>query len=227
MFTGQLPRPARILIVNVLADQATVKEYDGILRQNSATSHRLERRRALRETSALAFERSLIGGLRKLGFRVARVPRGTPVTDDDLVIDGRCLIIDQGNTMRRLIFGFGYGASKFESIVTVYHGPEQRKLLEFMALADSGKLPGAVVTFPAGAVVQGGVSSGLIASSAASSGVSAYLSEMSQMASSSADEAVRYLSEYFARQGWIAPHQVTKARIVHHTHVPTVSAPQR
>ena len=60
--------------------------------------------------------------------------------------------------MRRLVFGFGSGASKFESLVSVYHGPEQRKLLEFTALADSGKLPGAVVTLPAGAVIQGGLS---------------------------------------------------------------------
>jgi hypothetical protein len=36
------------------------------------------------------------------------------------------------------------------------------------------------------------------------------------MAASSADEAVRYLSEFFANQGWISPHQVRKVRIAHH-----------
>lgn len=212
--TGHLPRPARILVPGVLADQATVKEYDGILRQYSTDSSPVERRRELRATSASSFEKTLIDGLRQLGFTVARVPRGTPVSDNELLIDARCLTIDQGNTMRRLVVGFGSGASKFEAVVSLYHGSQQRKLMEFAALADSGRLPGAVVTFPAGAVVQGGVSTGLIASNAAGSGISAYLSEMSQLASYSAEEAARYLSEFFGRHRWIAPDQVKKARIV-------------
>lgn len=215
--TGQLPRPARILIADVSSDQARVKEYDGILRQHSANSNPAERRRGLRETAANSFERGLIDGLRRFGFAVTVVPRGVDILDGELLIDGRCLTIDEGDTVRRLVFGFGSGASKFESIVSVYHGPEQRKLLEFIAVADSGKLPGAVVTLPAGAVIQGGLSAGLLASSAASSGISAYLSEVSQMASSSADEAVRYLSEFFASHGWIARNQMTKARIAHYS----------
>ena len=215
--TGQLPRPARILIVDVSSDQARVKEYDGILGHQPSNSSPAARRRELRETSANSFERGLIDGLRRLGFTVTAVPRGADIFANELLIDARCLTIDQGNTMHRLVFGFGSGASKFESLVSVYHGPEQRKLLEFMALADSGKLPGAVVTLPAGAVIQGGLSTGLLASSAASSGISAYLSEMSQMANSSADEAVRYLSEFFAGHGWIARDQMTRARIAHYS----------
>jgi hypothetical protein len=215
--TGQLPRPARILVVDVSSDQARVTEYGGILRPHPENSSAAERRRELRETSANAFGRGLIDGLKRLGFTVTEVPRGMDILDDELLIDGRCLTIDQGDTVRRLVIGFGSGASKFEGLVSVYHGPEQRKLLEFMAVADSGKLPGAVVTLPAGVVIQGGLSAGLFASSAASSGISAYLSEVSQMASSSADEAVRYLSEFFASHGWIAPDQVRKARITHHS----------
>ncbi len=222
--TGQLPRPARILIVDVSSDQAKVKAYDGILRHHSEKSSPAERRRELRETAANSFERRMIDGLSRLGFAVTGVPRGIDVLDDELLIDSRCLTIDQGDTVRRLVFGFGSGASKFESLVSLYHGPEQRKLLEFMAVADSGKLPGVALTLPAGAIIQGGLSAGLLASSAASSGISAYLSEVSKMASSSADEAVRYLSEFFASQGWIGRDQMTRARIAHYSHGSASSA---
>ena len=60
-----------------------------------------------------------------------------------MLIDARCLTIDQGNPLRRLVIGFGSGASRFETFVGVYGGPERRKLLEFTTLADSGSLPGA------------------------------------------------------------------------------------
>ncbi|HEX9663066.1 MAG TPA: DUF4410 domain-containing protein [Candidatus Binatia bacterium] len=213
---GHLPRPARILIVDVLTDEARVTEYNGILRQQPANPNPADRHREIRHVASAAFETGLTDGLEKLGFTIARVARGTTVAEDDILIDGRCLTIDQGNPLRRLVIGFGSGASRFETFVGVYGGPEQRKLLEFTTLADSGSLPGAALTLPVGAAVQGGVSAGLLASSAVSSGFAVYRTDVSQMAASSADEAVRYLSEFFANQGWISPHQVRKARIAHH-----------
>jgi hypothetical protein len=35
------------------------------------------------------------------------------------------------------------------------------------------------------------------------------------MAAATGDQAARYLSEFFATQGWIRPDQVRKARIVY------------
>jgi hypothetical protein len=49
---------------------------------------------------------------------------------------------------------------------------------------------------------------------AAVSGVKTYKSDVARMAAASGDQAVRYLSEFFARQGWIRADQVRKARIV-------------
>jgi hypothetical protein len=94
-------------------------------------------------------------------------------------------------------------------------GTERRKLLEFTTRSDSGKMPGAAATVPAGAAVQGGVTTGVIASGAIGTGFEAYRTDVVQMARSSADQSVRYLSEYFAKQGWIRADQVKKARIAH------------
>ena len=40
-------------------------------------------------------------------------------------------------------------------------------------------------------------------------------SDVAQMAAASGDQVVRYLSEFFAQQGWIRADQVRKARIAY------------
>lgn len=50
---------------------------------------------------------------------------------------------------------------------------------------------------------------------AAVSGVKTYKSDVARMAAASGDQAVRYLSEFFAKQGWIRADQVRKARMVY------------
>lgn len=64
------------------------------------------------------------------------------------------------------------------------------------------------------AAAQGGVTAGMAVANAAVSGVKTYKSDVAWMAAASGDQAVRYLSEFFARQGWIRADQVRKARIV-------------
>ena len=210
-----LPPPARILVYDFTMDEAAVKEYQGILRQQPAVTNPAEREGQIRRHAADAATGELVKGLRGLGFAVAPVARGTPVADSDLLIDGKFLTVDQGNPLRRLLFGFGSGASKVETRVEVYHRTEGRPLLAFTTRSDSGKLPGTAATVPAGAAVQGGVSAGLIASGAIGTGFEAYRTDVVQMARSSAEQSVRYLSEYFAKQGWIRADQVKKARIAY------------
>ena len=210
-----LPPPARILVYDFTTADAVVKEYQGILRQQPAVTNPAERESQIKRHAADAATGELVKGLRGLGFAVARVARGTAVADSDLLIDGTFLTVDQGDPLRRLFFGFGSGASKVETRVGLYMGTERRKLLEFTTRSDSGKMPGAAATVPAGAAVQGGVTTGVIASGAIGTGFEAYRTGVVQMARSSADESVRYLSEYFAKQGWIRADQVKKARIAH------------
>jgi len=210
-----LPPPARILVYDFTMADAVVKEYQGILRQQPAEKNPAERESQIKRYAADAATGELVNGLRDLGFAVAPVVRGTPVADNDLLIDGKFLTVDQGNPLRRLLIGFGSGASKVETRVKVYHGTDQRKLLEFTTRSDSGKLPGAAATLPASAVVQGGVTAGVIASSAIGTGYEAYRTDVSQMAKSSAEQTVHYLSEYFAKQGWIRSDRVKKARIAY------------
>lgn len=210
-----LPRPSRILVADFAVSEREVREYQGIMRQQPTIKDPAERERLLATEVKDALAGEVVDGLRALGFTVERVSRGTQVTGNDLLVDGYFFTVDEGNPLHRLVIGFGSGLSTVESQVHVYQGDEARKLLEFTTHSDSGMTPGAAPTMGAGAVAAGGVTTGMVAANAAVSGVKTYKSDVARMAAASGDQVVRYLSEFFARQGWIRPDQVRKARIAY------------
>jgi hypothetical protein len=207
-----LSRPARILVADFAVSEREVREYQGIMRQQPTIKDPAERERQLAAEVKDALAGEVVDGLRALGFTVERVARGTQPTGNDMLIDGYFFTVDEGNPLHRLVIGFGSGASTVDSQVQVYQGDDSQRVLEFTTHSDSGILPGAAPTMAAGAVAQGGVTAGMVAANAAVSGVKTYKSDVARMAAASGDQAVRYLSEFFVRQGWIRPDQVRKAR---------------
>jgi hypothetical protein len=210
-----LLRPKRILVYDFAVSGREIREYQGIMRQQPNIRDASERERLLAKEVKDALADEVVDGLKPLGFVVERVGRDTKASGSELVIDGQFMTVDEGNPLRRLVIGFGNGASLVESQVQVFQGQELRKLMEFTTQSDSGKMPGAAPMLGAGAVVQGGVSAGMVVANATVSGVKTYKSDVARMAAASGDQVVRYLSEYFAKQGWIKPDQVRKARVVY------------
>lgn len=210
-----LPRPSRILVLDFAVNDREVREYQGIMRQQPTVKDASERERLLAVEVKDAMADEIVDGLKPLGFVVERVNRDTKAAGTDLLIDGQFMTVDQGNPLHRLVIGFGNGSSAVESRVQVYQGPDARKLLDFTTQSDSGKMPGAAPMLGAGAVVSGGVSAGMLVTNAAVSGVKTYKSDVARMAAGSGDQVARYLSEFFAKQGWIRADQVRKARMVY------------
>jgi len=210
-----LPRPGRILVQDFAASEQEVKEYQGIMRQQPTIKNASERERLLAKEVKDALAEEVVDGLKSLGFAVERVGREANATGSDLLIDGHFLAVDEGNPLRRLVIGFGTGASAVQTQVQVTQGQEARKLLEFTTESDSGKMPGAAPSLGVGAAAQGGVTVGMAVANAASGGVKTYKSDVARMAASSGDQVVRYLSEFFVKQGWIRADQVRKARMVY------------
>ena len=210
-----VPRPERILVYDFAASAEDVKEYQGIMRQQPTIKDPAERERLLAKEVKDALADELVEGLRSLGFLVERVQRGTLATSNEMLIDGQFLTVDEGNPLHSLVIGFGSGASSVQTQVQVYQAPNARKIMEFTTQSDSSKMPGAATTMAAGAAVAGGVTAGMVAANAAASGVKTYKSDVARMAADSGDQVARYLSEVFAKQGWIRPDQVRKARIVY------------
>ncbi len=99
--------------------------------------------------------------------------------------------------------------------VQVFAAGQRQKVLEFATNADSGTMPGAAATVPVGTAVPIGLSLGLSAGGVVAAGVNGNSSDVVRMAAASADQAVRYLSEFFAKQGWISQDLIKRASIVY------------
>jgi hypothetical protein len=210
-----LPRPSRILVYDFAVSEREITEYQGIMRQQPSVKDSGERERQLAREVKDALAEEVADGLRKLGFTVERVSRATTVAENELLIDGQFLTVDEGSPLRRLVIGFGSGNSTVESRAQVYRGGSSGKVLEFTTHSDSGSLPGVAPMLGAGAAVQGGVTAGMVVANTAVSGVKTYKSDVARMAAASGDQVVRYLSEFFAQQSWIRADQVRKARIAY------------
>jgi hypothetical protein len=210
-----LDRPTRILVYDFTVNEREVTAYRGIMRQQPRSKDPGAQRRRIAAEVKDAMAGEVVAGLRHLGFTAERVSRGTPASRDEWAIDGYVYAVDEGNPLSRLVVGFGNGASRVDAQVYVSRGGEAKRLLEFATHSDSGKLPGAAPTLGAGALVHGGVTVGMAATEAAISGVRTYQSDVARMAAASGEQAVRYLSEFFARQGWVRADQVKKARIAY------------
>ena len=156
----------------------------------------------------------LVDGVDHLGLRAARASRGTPVPENALLVTSEFLDVDEGNRVKRLVVGFGTGASRVDTRMHLYYSQHGQltRLMEFETHSDSGKMPGGAVTMGAGAVVTGGVTVVGAIGTVAIGGVKTYRSAVERLAARSAGQATAYLSEYFAKQGWISPGQVTKAK---------------
>jgi hypothetical protein len=215
---GPVLRPGRVFVYDFSVTAADVSENQGFfaaVRNSLSDTTEYERVRAIGREVQTRMAEELVAGIRDLGLPAQRAPRGTPLPPDAIAVAGLFLDVDEGNRLQRTVLGFGAGQSTVATRVEVYapakSGPT--KLLEFTTHADSGSTPGALITGGAGAAASGGMTAGAAAANVGVSGVKGYRSQVEQMASRSADQAVAYLSQYFARQGWIPQEKVKQAKM--------------
>ncbi len=212
-----LPRPHKIIVCDFAVSEKEAIENRGHIQkrphESSGASEGAKQDIETGRQAANTLTKELVVGLHDLGFAVERRPRGTSAGRDQLLINGEFLDVDEGNRLERLVIGFGVGASKVDTEVHVFYGGNHRKVLDFKTHADSGRMPGAAVTMGAGAAVGVGVAAGTVAAEAASGALKEYQSEVDRMAKHSADQAVAYLSEFFAKQHWIRPDQVKTPKV--------------
>ncbi|HEY2775901.1 MAG TPA: DUF4410 domain-containing protein [Candidatus Binatia bacterium] len=210
-----LPRPQRILVSDLATRESQVNPNSSVTANTRAKAQGKslnQRKEAVAKEAVDAFGDDTVEGLRKLGFDATRVARGTEPGRGELLIDGEFIDINEGSRLRRVVIGFGSGKSRIDAQLQVYLGPDREKLVDFSTHADSGELPGAAVTMTAGAVVTGGVAPAAVATNAAIGGIKVHRSATGNLAGRSGQQAVKYLSEYFAKQGWIAPEKSEKAK---------------
>ena len=219
-----LQRPSQIFVYDFAVTREQVHENAGFLQGTindvSGTTTYHHEGELIGEVRTVAGD-ELVTGIQNLGLPAQRVSGSTLLPKGALGITGQFLNVDEGNKGAQLVVGFGKGQSRVDLRVQLYgYGVDQSsteiettptKLLEFDTHADSGSMPGAIVTGPAGAAAAGGLTVGVAAANVGMGAIKGYRSAMGQMTSRSAEQAVDFLSEYFFRHGWIGPGKVKQA----------------
>ncbi|HYA35310.1 MAG TPA: DUF4410 domain-containing protein [Candidatus Binataceae bacterium] len=213
-------RPDRVVVYDFAVNSGEVSPNQGLLEKayrDMAENAEQQQAKQLQMAHDVARDLSdaLVEKLAALGFAAGEIPRGTPPPDGALVFDGSFVNISQGNQLRRLVIGFGAGASTIDTQVNIYmmQGGNPQSLRSFTTHADSGKMPGAAVTMGAGAAAQGGATVAAGAATAGLAGVKTYRSSMGSLADMTAKQIAAYFSQYAADQGWISRDQVMQASV--------------
>jgi len=157
-----------------------------------------------REVARIVTE-NLVKEISKLGLPAAPATTAGPVSGPTLSIEGHFVSVDEGNRLRRMVVGFGAGASEVRTLVQVYETTnEGRRLVEdFYTTVKSSLKPGM------GPMAGVGAAAGRAASSALVSGGVGIATERSQGvdgdAKHTAEQITQTLKKFFVEQGWITP----------------------
>ena len=148
---------------------------------------------------------NLVKEITKLGIPAVAAVNATPVAGPSLAIEGQFLTVNEGNRLRRMVVGFGAGASELRTLVQIFETTNDgRRLVEdFYTTVKSSRKPGL------GPMAGVGAAAGRAATSAVvSTGVGVATASSQTVegdAKNTADEIAKTLKKFFVEQGWIAP----------------------
>ncbi|HUO05390.1 MAG TPA: DUF4410 domain-containing protein [Candidatus Binataceae bacterium] len=143
--------------------------------------------------------------LTQKGYNAVCLSRGVPVNANNaLVVDGEFTNINEGNRLRRMVIGLGAGASTLDTSVEVSQvfSGESKMVMQFTTHADSGKMPGAAITGPPGAVAGGAAAAASLGANVAAGGVKSVTSSTGYLADKTSTQIINQLTAYFQQQGW-------------------------
>lgn len=154
--------------------------------------------------TARALSLALVRELEDFHIPVERRVGPLEVPEDSVALDGELVRVDEGSRARRVLIGFGSGASHVDTLARVYlpgaRGPE--KMAEYRTTSTSGRKPGILTTLPIGALVQGFTGLVLLVNAG-----SATLGELNASVAGNAEETAsewaEQLQQLFHRNGWL------------------------
>jgi Domain of unknown function (DUF4410) len=145
--------------------------------------------------------------LTQKGISTTCLQRGVPPTGSNvLILDGQFTDISEGNRLRRMVIGLGAGQSKVDAVVQVIQKTDQgtTEILDFATSADSGYMPGAGITGPAGAAAGGAAAAATLGVNLAAGGVKNVTSSTGYLVQKTTDQIVQQVINYYNRQGWMS-----------------------
>jgi hypothetical protein len=207
--TENLPKPEKIVIHDFAVPAGGIKTDESIagrLHRDVTLRHGTDEDSSpevLAQQVQSAFAKALASELKKANIPTVSVPvrtmsatAGSP-SASDLVVDGKFVAINEGDETKRILIGFGRGASDLKAQVTVSwvtRGHPTTTVLELNLSSQSGKKPGAAATMGVGSLAVG----------AAAGGVSDRKSKVEADASRMAKLVAEQLEAFMADQKWIS-----------------------
>jgi hypothetical protein len=204
LVSDKIARPDHIWVYDFVASAADVPADSDVASQYSQdtpqTAEQIDTGRQLGAQVA----KELVAQIRDMGLPAEEATTGTSPQISDLVIRGYLVSVDQGSEAKRLIVGFGSGASELKTMVEGFQMTAQglRKLGSGTVDAGGNKGPGAAV--PLAVAIASGNPIGLIVSS----GIKIYgeksgSSKVEGRAKQTASEIADQLKIRFQQEGWI------------------------
>ena len=205
LMTGQIPRPNTIWVHDFAATPGDVPDESALAGQHSEhnppqTAEQIATGRQL----GAEIEALLVKQINGMGLSAERATKGTTPQINDLVIQGYLITFNKGSAEKRILIGFGSGASDLKVAVEGFQMTAQglRKLGSGATDSEGGKTPGAdlgvlglIATHnPAGLIV--------------STGMKVYDQESGRStvkgrAKQTAKEIADVLKKRFKEEGWI------------------------
>jgi hypothetical protein len=205
LVTGQIPRPNTIWVydfaatpADVPADSALAGQYD-----ENATPPTAKQIATGRQLGAeMAAE--LVKDIQGMGMSAAVADATTTPQINDLVIRGYLISVQQGSAAKRLVIGFGSGASELKTAVEGFQVTAQglRKLGSGTVAAGGAKSPGAALGV-VGLVATGNPAGLIISTGMKVYGEESGSSKVTGRAKATAKEIADVLKKRFQEQGWI------------------------
>jgi Domain of unknown function (DUF4410) len=214
MSTDRLPRPELILVHDyqvsrdeVQLDSAISSRVERTVQGTPAAEDQLK----VEQEVSRALTTTLVDEIRKLGIRAEPAAMASPVAGPTLSIEGQIVSINEGNKAKRLVVGFGAGASEVRTLTQVYGvtSEDGHHLIEdFYTTVKSSKKPGFGPFAGMGAAA--GVAASRVAAAAGVGAVGARSQTVEADVQHGAKQIAKELAKFFVEQGWIAQEQADK-----------------
>ena len=162
-----LPKPNRVIVYSFAASPDQLPANFAIAGQyNRHATPQTPEQVAIGQKLSDILVGELVEKISALGIRAERAGVGPPPQLNDLLISGAFVSIDKGSRVKRMLIGFGAGASELKTYVEGHQitatGPRRLGSAEFKS--QGGKMPGMLVP------VAGGAAAGSVVTSVAISG---------------------------------------------------------
>lgn len=201
-------RPSAVVIYPFAVSSADVSLNSSVFQvayRNMSDDNVSEQQAQIAHQTAQNICVSVAAELTQKGISATCLQRGVPPAGSNvLILDGQFTDISEGNRLRRMVIGLGSGQSKVDTVVQVIQKTDQgtTEIIDFTTSADSGYMPGAGVTGPAGAAAGGAAAAASLGVNLAAGGVKNYTSSTGYLVDKTTDQIVEQVVNYYNRQGW-------------------------